>query len=56
MKDNQKDPNPIGDKVDPMKKPQPVGAQEVRPPTLPRVKKSGITLTGDFFDTKHGRA
>ena len=54
MKDDSKDANPIGDEKP--SEPQPVSSQEVRPPTLPKVKRSGITLRGDYFDDKFGRA
>jgi hypothetical protein len=53
----QNNANPIGDKVDPNKKPETVQSREVRPPTLPKIKKSsGITMVGDFYDDKFGRA
>ncbi len=53
----QNNANPIGDKVDPHKKSKPVQAREERPQTLPRVKKSsGITMVGDYYDNKWGRA
>lgn len=51
----QNNANPIGDETP--SKPSPLQARVARPQTLPEVKKrSGITMTGDFFDTPEGRA
>lgn len=47
--------NQIADQVP--SKPQPVGAQEVRPSTLPDIQaKKGTTLVCDYYDNKFGRA
>lgn len=53
----QNNANPINDKVDPNKKPEAIQSHEVRPQTLPTVKKrSGIKIVGDYFEDKFGRA
>jgi hypothetical protein len=53
--DNQKNPNPIGDNY--VSKPEPLKSQEVRPPTLPEIKKrAGITIQCDYYDNKFGRS
>jgi len=50
-----KNPSPIGD--DKVSKPQPLKSQDVRPQTLPGIKKrAGFTLQGDYYDDRYGRA